>query len=153
MEMMVEMLAERIEIDKGAGTEPDLMQYNISHELYTFLEAEGGGLWQNYKGFPEEILAQMREAIETDQEENPRETQITIDARTTLQLQQYAMEVQHDAEGTGCDSIWVVQALLLALWTSAHTLHHQQKVWIESLEGKDASNPATEQPRGVKECL
>jgi hypothetical protein len=105
MEMMVEMLAERIEIDKGAGTEPDLMQYNISHELYTFLEAEGGGLWQNYKGFPEEILAQMREAIETDQEENPRETQITIDARTTLQLQQYAMEVQHDAEGTGCDSI------------------------------------------------
>ena len=41
---MVAMLEEIIEIDEGAGTEPDLMKCDISHDVSTFLESEGGDL-------------------------------------------------------------------------------------------------------------
>ena len=48
------------------------------------------------------MLVQMKEAIEDYQEENPSETQDTIDTRTTLQLQQAAMELKEDNVGTVC---------------------------------------------------
>ena len=41
METMLDMLAERIDINEGAGTELDLMECDISHKLHTFLESEG----------------------------------------------------------------------------------------------------------------
>ena len=94
---MVEHIAERIDIDKGAGIEPDLMQCDISHDLHHFLEFEGDS-WQERKGFLKDLLAEMRKHKE---EQNPGETQDTTDVRTTLQSQQGAMDVQEDAEGTG----------------------------------------------------
>ena len=45
MEVMVEMLVERIASAEGAGTEPDLMEFKISHNILTFLEIEGGDTW------------------------------------------------------------------------------------------------------------
>ena len=98
METMVEMLAERIDIDEGSGTEPDPLHCDISHDLHTFLENKGGDTWQERKEFFEDLLTEMRKHKE---EQNPGETQDTTDARITLQLQQGAMEVQKDAECTG----------------------------------------------------
>ena len=63
------------------------------------------------------------------------------------------MDVQEDAEGTGRGDGCVLRALLMALRTVAHTLHQPQEAGVESLEGKDASNPAAERPHGVKEWL
>ena len=45
MEDIVEMLADRIDINKGAGIEPDLMQCGIRHDLHSFLENKGD-TWQ-----------------------------------------------------------------------------------------------------------
>ena len=47
MEVMVQMLTKRIEITEGAGTEQDLMECKISHNMFTFLESEGGDAWQD----------------------------------------------------------------------------------------------------------
>ena len=47
---MIEMLAERIDIDEGAGIELDLMQCDISHNLHYFLENKGD-TWKDCKGF------------------------------------------------------------------------------------------------------
>ena len=41
IEDLVELMAERIDINEGAGIALDLMQYNISHDLHRFLESEG----------------------------------------------------------------------------------------------------------------
>ena len=86
MEIMVEMLTERIEIAEGTGMEPDLMQYKISHALYIFLETKGVNAWQERKDFLGEFLAETREETEAEQEDNPSGTQDTTDDMTTLQL-------------------------------------------------------------------
>ena len=54
MEDPSEYIAERIDIDEGAGIEPDLMQFDISHELHRFLEFEGD-TWQERKGFLQDL--------------------------------------------------------------------------------------------------
>ena len=41
------------------------------------------------------------EIKELEEKRNPGETQDTNDVRTTLYLQQKAMDIQEDAEGTG----------------------------------------------------
>ena len=80
---MVEMLAERTEIDEGTGTEPGLTQCNTSHVLHIFLESESKDTWQG-KEFLEELLAEIREETEDEQKDNSSETQGTTDVRTTL---------------------------------------------------------------------
>ena len=59
METMLEILAEKIDIDKGAGIKPDLLQCDISHELHTFLETKGD-MCQERKEFLEDPLAEIR---------------------------------------------------------------------------------------------
>ena len=54
MEDLVEHIAERIDIDKGAGIEPDPMQCNISHDLHRFIEFKGD-TWQERKGFLQDL--------------------------------------------------------------------------------------------------
>ena len=44
-----------------------------------------------------------------------------------------------------------MRAVLLALRTVAKTLHQPQEAGVESLEGKDVSNPAAERPHDMKE--
>ena len=97
MEDLVEHIAEGIKIDEGAGIEPDLMQCDTSHALYQFLEFEGD-TWQERKKFLHDLLKEFKQQEELH---NPGETQDTTDVRTTLQTQQYAMDVQEAAEGTG----------------------------------------------------
>ena len=43
MEVIGDMLAERIIIAEGAEIEPDLMECKISHDIFTFLEKERFG--------------------------------------------------------------------------------------------------------------
>ena len=101
---LVEYMAERIDIDKEAGIEPDLMQWKISHTLHGFLELEGD-TWQERKRFIQELLQEFEEQ---EEQHNPGETQDTTDVRTTLHLQQDAMDVQEGTEGTGCEDSWGV---------------------------------------------
>ena len=58
-ETMLEMLAERIDIDEGAGIEPELLQCDISHDLHTFLKCKGD-TWQYDKEFLEEVPTEIR---------------------------------------------------------------------------------------------
>ena len=97
MRDLVEHMAERIDIDEQAGIKPDLMQCNISHDLHDFLELEGD-TWQERKRFLQELLQEFKEQ---EEHHNPGETQDTTDVRTTLHLQQNAMDIQEDAKGTG----------------------------------------------------
>ena len=63
------------------------------------------------------------------------------------------MKIQEVAKDTGCKDDWVIRALILTVWTEAHTLHHPQKVGVESLEGEDKRNPANKQSHDLKEWL
>ena len=94
---LLELLAERIDINEGAGIASDLMQCNISHDLHHFLENKGD-TWKDQKGFLQDLLGECKQQ---EEEHNPGETQDTTDIRTILQLQQDTMDVQEDAEGTG----------------------------------------------------
>jgi hypothetical protein len=97
MEDLVKLMAERIDIDKGASIEPDLMQCDISEGLHHFLELKGDN-WQERKEFLQDLLGEFKQQKE---EHNPGETQDTTAVRTTLHSQEDAMDVQEDAEGTG----------------------------------------------------
>ena len=94
---MVEILAERIDIDKGAGIAPDLMQCDINHDLHYFLENKGD-TWKDRKGFREDLLGELKQH---EEEHSPCETQNTTAGRITLQLQQDAMYVQEGAKDLG----------------------------------------------------
>ena len=93
---MREMIAERIDVDEGAGTEPDLVQCNISNDLHTFLQSERDTCHQRME-FLKELLAEIREDKE---EQNLGETEDTPDVRTRIQSQNNVMEVQEDVECT-----------------------------------------------------
>ena len=95
---LVEHMADRIDVDKQVGIKPDLMQCKISHKLHNSLESEGD-TWQERKGFLQELLQEFKEQ---EEQHNPGETQDTSDVRTTHHLHQSNMDIQEDAEGTGC---------------------------------------------------
>ena len=63
MEDLVKHIAERIDINDGAGIEPDLMQCNISHDVHSFLELEGD-TWQERKGFLQDLLKEFKQQEE-----------------------------------------------------------------------------------------
>jgi hypothetical protein len=108
MEVMVEMLAERIASVEGAGTDPDLMEFKISHNMLTFLEAEGRDIWQDHTYFLGETLTWVRQAPQILHEDSPSETQDTIYTRTALQPEHNMVEIQEGTEGIGCGDGWVV---------------------------------------------
>ena len=64
--------------------------------MHNFLELKGD-TWQERKGFLQDLLKEFKQQEEP---QNPDETQDTTDARTTLQSQHNAMDVQEGAEGT-----------------------------------------------------
>ena len=97
MGIMVSELAERIDIDNYAGTDPDLMQCDISKEFHEAILPEGD-TWEERKQYLLSLLMEIKEAVD---KQNPGETQDTSDVRTTLHLQQSKMDIQGDAEGTG----------------------------------------------------
>ena len=94
---MVNQLAERIDVDKFAGIEPDLMQCTISQELHDSIESEGD-TWEDCKGY---FLSLLMEIKELEEKQNSGETQDPVDVRTTLHSQQNVIDIQEDAEGTG----------------------------------------------------
>ena len=94
---LVELLAERIDIDEGVGIAPDLIQCDISHGLHHFLE-HGGDTWQERKGFIQDLFKEFKQQEEAY---NLEETQDTTDVKTTLQSKHDMMDVQEGAEGTG----------------------------------------------------
>ena len=82
MGILVEHMADRIDVDKQAGIKQDLIQYKISHNLHDSLELKGD-TWQERKGFLQEIIQEIKER---EKQQNPGETQDTTDVRTTLHL-------------------------------------------------------------------
>ena len=56
---LVELMAERIDINKGTDIVPDLMKCNISHDLHHFLEFKGD-MWQERKGFLQDLLKEFK---------------------------------------------------------------------------------------------
>ena len=97
MGIMVNQLAERIDIDKFAGIGPDLTQCNISKDFHEAILPEGD-TWEERKQYLLSLLMEIKELVD---KKNPGETQDTSDIRTILHLQQSEMDIQGDTEGTG----------------------------------------------------
>ena len=97
MGIMVNKLAERIDTDKYAGTDPDLMQCDISKEFHDAILSEGD-TWEERKQYLLSLKMEIKEAVD---KRNPGETQDTSDVRTIHHSHQSDMDIQEDTEGTG----------------------------------------------------
>ena len=95
--IMVNQLAEIIDVDKFAGIEPDLMQCKISQDLHDSLLSERN-TWEDHREYLLSLCMKIKAA---EEKQNPGETQDTSDIRTILHLQQSEMDIQGDTEGTG----------------------------------------------------
>ena len=70
----------------------------ISKEFHDAILLEGD-TWEEQKQYLLSLKMEIKEAVDN---RNPGETQDTSDVRTTHHSHQSDMEIQDDAEGTGC---------------------------------------------------